>query len=52
MPKKFKSETKIKFEYLPKHDPLLPLAKWKTVKGGKKTKFLSEQIDSINYDNV
>lgn len=29
--------------------PALPLAKWKTVKGGYKTRFLSEQVDSILY---
>ncbi len=29
--------------------PLLPLTKWETVKGGKKTKFLSEEADSVLY---
>ena len=29
--------------------PLLPLTKWKTVRGGPETRFLSEQIDDILY---
>lgn len=29
--------------------PLLPLEKWKTIKGGAKTRLVSEQIDSILY---
>ncbi|MBI2647269.1 hypothetical protein HYW99_02225 [Candidatus Woesearchaeota archaeon] len=29
--------------------PLLPLTKWKTVKGGPKTRLLSERIDNILY---
>jgi hypothetical protein len=29
--------------------PLLPFSKWKTVKGGPETRFLSEQIDDILY---
>ena len=27
----------------------LPLTKWKTIKGGPKTRLLSEQIDSVLY---
>lgn len=50
MTKKIKVELPIKEEYLSKADkPLLPLTKWKTVKGGSRTKFLSEQVDSILY---
>ena len=30
--------------------PRLLLANWKTIKGGTKTKFLSEQIDSLLYE--
>ena len=29
--------------------PKLFLSKWKTIKGGAKTRFLSEQVDSILY---
>jgi len=29
--------------------PRLPFAKWKTIKGGAKTRYLSEQVDSILY---
>ena len=29
--------------------PKLPLANWKTIKGGAKTRLLSEQADSILY---
>ena len=29
--------------------PILPLTKWKTVKGSVKTRFLSEQLDSVLY---
>ena len=29
--------------------PLLPLSKWKTIRGGAKTGLLSEQIDSVLY---
>ena len=29
--------------------PILQLSRWKTVKGGPKTKRLSEQVDSILY---
>ena len=29
--------------------PQLPLAKWKTIEGGDKTRLLSEQVDSILY---
>ena len=29
--------------------PKLQLSNWKTIKGGDKTKFLSEQVDSILY---
>ena len=29
--------------------PILPLTKWKMVKGGLKTRLLSEQVDSILY---
>ncbi|MBI2557897.1 hypothetical protein HYW20_01120 [Candidatus Woesearchaeota archaeon] len=53
MAKKIKAELSIKDEYLSKSDkPILPLAKWKTVKGRSKTRFLSEQVDSINYNNL
>ena len=30
--------------------PRLLLSNWKTIKGGTKTKFLSEQIDSLIYE--
>ena len=29
--------------------PTLPLARWKTIKGGATTKLLSEQVDSVLY---
>ena len=29
--------------------PVLPLSKWKIIKGGAKTRLLSEQVDSVLY---
>lgn len=29
--------------------PLLPLSKWKTIKGGAKTRRISEKVDSMLY---
>lgn len=49
MTNKIKVES-IKEENLSESDKSpLPLTKWKTIKGGSETRFLSEQIDSILY---
>lgn len=32
--------------------PILPLSKWKTIKGGTKTRLLSKQVDSILYGGM
>ena len=49
---KKKNEVSPSFTKMSLTEPKMPrllLANWKTIKGGTKTKFLSEQIDSLLY---